>query len=111
MAAFLAGSRAYAERLPIEAFTVAQGLPSNIIHKIVRDSRGFLWFCTGDGLSRFDGHQFVNFGVAQGLPGRDVLDFIEGHSGEYWVATNEGLARIPAIGGWRPEIFRPAEEA
>src|SRR5947209_5183141 len=64
-----------AEQLPVEPVTVAQGLASNTIHKIVRDSRGFLWFCTGAGLSRFDGHQFVNFGPSQGFPGQVVWDF------------------------------------
>jgi ligand-binding sensor domain-containing protein len=47
-----------AERLPIKTYTTADGLPHSSIHRIVRDSRGFLWFCTGDGLSRFDGLLF-----------------------------------------------------
>jgi len=44
-----------AERLPIRAVTTADGLPDNDIHRIVKDSHGFLWFCTAGGLSRFDG--------------------------------------------------------
>src|SRR2546427_8279819 len=83
-----------AEHLPVEPVTVAQGLASNTIHKIVRDSRGFLWFCTGAGLSRFDGHQFVNFGPSQGFPGQVVWDFHEARSGDYWVATGGGLVRL-----------------
>ena len=61
---------AAAERLPLKAYTVADGLPNNVINKIVRDSRGFLWFCTSEGLSRFDGYTFTNYGVDQGLPQR-----------------------------------------
>ncbi len=49
-----------AERLPLKPYTVADGLPNNVITKIVRDSRGFLWFCTAEGLSRFDGYAFTN---------------------------------------------------
>jgi ligand-binding sensor domain-containing protein len=60
---FFAATFARAERLPLKYYTVADGLPSNIINRIFRDSRGFLWFCTNEGLSRFDGYTFTNFGA------------------------------------------------
>ncbi len=85
---------AAAERLPLKAYTVADGLPSNVINKIVRDSRGFLWFCTGEGLSRFDGYTFTNYGVDQGLPHATVNDLLETRNGELWIATNAGLVRF-----------------
>jgi ligand-binding sensor domain-containing protein/signal transduction histidine kinase len=83
-----------AERLPIKTYTTADGLPRDHINRIVQDSRGFLWFCTSEGLSRFDGYKFANYGTEQGLPGREVNDFLETRSGVYWVATNKGLARF-----------------
>lgn len=55
----LASVSVQAERLPIKTYTTADGLVSNQICRIVRDSRGYLWFCTEDGLSRFDGYTFV----------------------------------------------------
>src|SRR5262245_64317354 len=61
-----------AERLPIRVFSTVDGLPHNQINKIVRDSRGLVWFCTADGLSRFDGYTFTNYGTDQGLPHRQV---------------------------------------
>ena len=82
---------AQAARLPLKTYTVADGLPNNIINKIVRDSRGFLWFCTQEGLSRFDGYSFTTYGVDQGLPHLMVNDFLETRNGELWVATNAGL--------------------
>ncbi len=82
------------EQLPIKTYTTSDGLPRNVINRIVRDSHGFLWFCTAEGLSRFDGYAFTNYGVKQGLPDRDVRDLIETHSGEYWVATHNGMARF-----------------
>src|SRR5262245_47793188 len=99
------------ERLPLQKLTTAQGLASNTIKKIVRDSRGFIWFCTGQGLSRFDGYQFANFGQAQGLPGRTAWDFIETRSGDYWVATSGGLAKLTAAGGSRFEVLYPGDDA
>ena len=72
LSAVLGASMASAERLPVQGFNINNGLAGNSIHNIVRDSRGFLWFCTSEGLSRFDGYQFVNFG-SPALPGRDVI--------------------------------------
>ena len=83
-----------AERLPLKTYTTAEGLPHNAINKIVRDSRGFLWFCTEDGLSRFDGYSFTNYGVDQGLPHRNVTDFLETRSGELWLGTSAGLVKF-----------------
>jgi ligand-binding sensor domain-containing protein/signal transduction histidine kinase len=87
-------SASNAERLPIKTYTTADGLPHNSINRIVRDSRGFLWFCTGEGLSRFDGYSFINYGVTEGLPHPTVNDLLQTRSGEYWVATNGGLCRF-----------------
>lgn len=83
-----------AEQLPLRRYTTADGLASNSIYSVKRDSHGFLWFCTGEGLSRFDGYSFVNYGVDQGLPDRIVTDFVETPSGEYWVGTHRGLVQF-----------------
>src|ERR1017187_1853993 len=52
-----------AELLPIRSYTTADGLAADLINEIVVDSRGFVWFCTPEGLSRFDGSHIVNFGL------------------------------------------------
>ena len=48
-----------AEQLPIRTYTTTDGLAEDNVTRIVRDSRGFIWFCTGEGLSKFDGY-FAN---------------------------------------------------
>ena len=95
---FVVASLIRAERLAIQTYTTANGLAHNTINKIVRDSRGFLWFCTQEGLSRFDGYEFVNFGTDQGLPHPYVSDLLETHDGEYWIATNGGLVHFNVRG-------------
>ena len=40
-------------------YSVADGLPSNIVRNIIQDSRGFVWMSTSQGLARFDGHTFT----------------------------------------------------
>src|SRR5262249_34971924 len=89
---------AQAEHLPIKTYTTADGLPRDQINKIVRDSRGFLWFCTAEGLSRFDGYEFKNYTTDQGLPDRVVNDLLETRSGVYWIATNRGVCRFNQLG-------------
>jgi ligand-binding sensor domain-containing protein/signal transduction histidine kinase len=87
-----------AERLPLKAYTTADGLPHNLINRIVRDSRGFIWFCTAEGLSRFDGYTFTNYTTDHGLPHGNVTDFLEAKNGELWVGTGGGLVRFDPKG-------------
>ena len=89
--------QASAERLPVRAYTTADGLGHDRVFCVVQDSRGLLWFCTIDGVSRFDGHRFVNYGEAQGLPAAPAYAFIESRPGVYWVGTHGGLARLDAM--------------
>jgi ligand-binding sensor domain-containing protein len=70
----------FAEQLPIKIYTTSNGLVSNKISRIVRDSRGFLWFCTEQGLSRFDGYRFTNYTMDEGLPDNEVNDLLKTRS-------------------------------
>src|SRR6185436_7722664 len=72
----LIASDAIAERLPLRKYTTEDGLAHARVRRIVRDSRGFLWFCTVDGLSRFDGAEFVTYRIADGLPDPWVTDLL-----------------------------------
>jgi signal transduction histidine kinase/ligand-binding sensor domain-containing protein len=81
-----------AERPPLKAYTTADGLAHDSVNKIVRDSRGFLWFCTAEGLSRFDGSRFKNYTQDQGLPHRNINDLLETRAGDYLVATSAGVS-------------------
>ena len=88
--AFALIGTAWAERLPIKAYTAADGLAHERVTCVVSDSRGFLWFCTAHGLSRFDGHSFSTHVVPRVLPDAGINDFLETSRGVYWVATNGG---------------------
>jgi len=81
-------------KLPIKVYTIDDGLPRNKILRVVADARGLLWFCTPEGLSRFDGSYFTNYGTAEGLPSPQINDFLVTRAGTYWVATSAGLARF-----------------
>ncbi|HET9531563.1 MAG TPA: two-component regulator propeller domain-containing protein [Blastocatellia bacterium] len=89
-----ASTFAAAERLPVKIYTTADGLAQNSVNQIVRDSRGFLWFCTDEGFSRFDGYSFTNYTTADGLPHPVVNSFLETRNGLYWVGTYYGVCRF-----------------
>src|SRR5580704_4323011 len=89
------------ELLPIRTYTVADGLAADSVYGIVADSRGFLWFSTSEGLSRFDGYRFVTYGEEEGLPHALVTALIETRSGDHWIGTPRDLA------GSRPSAEGP----
>lgn len=86
-----------AEQLPLKRYSTSDGLIRDYISRIVLDSHGFLWFCTPEGLSRFDGYIFTNYGAEAGLPG-SVRDLLPARDGTYWIATEYGLYRFDAEG-------------
>jgi ligand-binding sensor domain-containing protein len=100
-----------AEQLPVKTYTTAAGLARDSINRIVQDSHGFLWFATAEGLSRFDGYRFTNYGTEQGLPHRSINDVLETRSGVYWIATSDGLCLFNPNGIGQPKISLRTEEA
>lgn len=87
------------ELLPIRTYSTADGLAADRVDTIVADSRGFIWFGTSEGLSRFDGYRFITYGVAEGLPHRTINALIETRSGDRWIGTPQGLSRMATTGG------------
>ncbi len=83
-----------AQRPSFRIFTTQDGLVRNWVTKIHLDSKGYLWFCTVEGISLFDGYRFANFSTRDGLPTRLVSDMIETQRGDLWFATLAGLARF-----------------
>lgn len=89
---------ARAERLPIRTYTSADGLGSSFVSYLMRDSRGFLWAGTRDGLSRFDGSRFVTYQVGDADAPPGIEQIIETRKGIYWIVTTGGLYRFdPAV--------------
>ena len=89
----------HAERIAIRSYTTADGLAADQIDRIIPDSHGFIWFCTPEGLTRFDGYRMTTFGTAEGLPHRAVLSLLETRSGAYLVGTGRGLRQFRSSGG------------
>src|SRR5215831_4859030 len=83
-----------AERLPMRLYTTADGLWSSFINYMMRDSHGFIWLCTRDGLSRFDGYRFVNYKIADAPASQNFFHMYESRDGVFWIFINgDGLYR------------------
>lgn len=104
-----AAAASHAERLPVRWYSAAQGLPGGMVSRIFGDSKGFVWFCTGEGVARFDGYAFTTLGVEDGLPSSAVLDILETRDGSYWLATAAGLCKFAPPGAIGAEAQRPPE--
>jgi len=87
-----------AETLPVQSYSTSAGLAQNYVNRVVLDPRGYIWICTNEGFSRFDGYEFANFGIEDGLPNRNVRDLLITSAGEYWVATHKGLVQFDPSG-------------
>jgi ligand-binding sensor domain-containing protein/two-component sensor histidine kinase len=79
---------AQAEQLPIKTYTTADGLAHTSIHHIHQDKKGYLWIATREGLSRFDGYGFTNYGARDGLGHPFINTVVEDLHGRIWVGTN-----------------------
>jgi ligand-binding sensor domain-containing protein/anti-sigma regulatory factor (Ser/Thr protein kinase) len=85
-----------AERLPVRTFTTADGLPRDQLQCVRSDRRGFVWFCTAEGLVRFDGQVAVTFGRDNGLSSPGVRSFLHASGDRYFVGADEGLFAFDA---------------
>ncbi|MEW6366396.1 MAG: two-component regulator propeller domain-containing protein [Acidobacteriota bacterium] len=99
-----------AERLPIRTYGIVDGLSRNQINDIMQDSRGYIWFCTSDGVSRFDGYQFRNYGGSDGLPSGPAFEMVETHNGDYFIAASDELYIFDPLASRRVPPGRPFTE-
>jgi ligand-binding sensor domain-containing protein len=78
----------------VKKYTINDGLPASYILKIYQDSQGFLWIGSLNGLSRFDGKEFVNYGSETGLPHLMIDAIYEDHQHRLWVGTRNGIVEV-----------------
>ncbi len=57
----LAAQLGYSNDLPVEYYSVNDGLSDRLVTDIVQSQRGLIWLATQNGLNRFDGYEFIVF--------------------------------------------------
>ncbi|MCB2220425.1 MAG: PAS domain S-box protein [Bacteroidetes bacterium] len=78
--------------------SVNDGLSSSVVTCIMKDSRGFMWFGTQQGLNRYDGYNFkkyfYNDTLSYSPSGNFILSMAEDSEGNLWIGTEgNGLNR------------------
>jgi len=78
-----------------EHLSTDDGLSNGTINSIYHDSQGFMWFCTEDGLNRYDGYSFKIYRSAVNDSNTtqffQFYDIVEDKYGRLWIGTSSGL--------------------
>lgn len=77
--------------------TEEAGLPNNSVTAVMKDSFGYIWVATQDGLARYDGYRFLSYGVKEPLyrlKGNYAYTLCEDCQKRLWVGSDAGLDLI-----------------
>ena len=79
-------------QIPYRHFTSKDGLAGSNVLAFHQDKKGFIWFATSTGLSRFDGHEFVNYSTADGLLSNNLTGITTNSGDSLFISTyNSGI--------------------
>nr|WP_294781077.1 two-component regulator propeller domain-containing protein [uncultured Flavobacterium sp.] len=74
---------------------IKNGLANNAVTSVYKDKRGLMWFGTYDGVSRYDGYNFLNFrnepNDTNSLVNNRIVS-ICGTQNEIWIGTKGGIS-------------------
>jgi len=82
-----------AQQYVFRAYRQTDGLKNLAVNALTTDRSGFLWVATENGVYRFLGSRFEQYGREQGILERDIQDIYADPNGTVWVGTDENLYR------------------
>lgn len=78
------------------SYTADDGLNQNSIYDIIQDHKGYLWFSTANGISRFDGYEMHNYKYdeknSSSIYGEFYFTFYEDSKNQLWISHDKGLS-------------------
>jgi ligand-binding sensor domain-containing protein len=66
------------------------GLSTSEIYEMLEDSKGYLWFGSDMGVSRYNGYEFHNFSTENGLPDNTICAIYEDRKQRIWFRSLSG---------------------
>ncbi len=79
-----------AQEFRYQNFNELNGLLSSETYEVFQDSKGFIWFATDRGVTRYNGGEFQNFTIRDGLSDNTVFGFYEDYLHRIWFRTYSG---------------------
>lgn len=73
--------------LVLTEYSYRDGLTTNIVNSTFRDSKGFLWISSINGLYRFDGYNFHKINTQDKLLNGEVLSVYEDKAQNLWICS------------------------
>jgi len=95
-ACYFDGKKFVPFKLPVSKPDPTRGVTSaNIVHSIIQDRAGRMWFGNNSGVYVFEGKDLKNYSVKDGLCGNVVNRILEASDGTVWIATHHnGICRF-----------------
>ncbi len=94
LAFFFQAATGISNEIKFKHLNIDDGLSQNTVFAIIKDSRGFMWFGTKDGLNRFDGYNFVVYRFnpfdSTTVSSNYITSLFEDSRGLIWVGTYDG---------------------
>lgn len=90
------------QEMKFRHFKTENGMASNMVNCVFQDSRGYMWFGTGDGLTRYDSYEFATYrndaNDASSIGNNIIYAIFEDRKGTLWIGTEIGLYSYDAAG-------------
>ena len=74
-------------RYSFKNYTPSDGLPSSEVHRVLKDSKHYMWFATDHGVCRYNGYRFETFN----LPDNSILGLYEDYKKRIWAHSFSGM--------------------
>jgi ligand-binding sensor domain-containing protein/serine phosphatase RsbU (regulator of sigma subunit) len=87
----------------VDLYTIEDGLSQTTVNCLIRDSKGFIWIGTQDGINKFDGYSFKVFkndpNDSTTISNNFINSILEDDKGNIWIGTNNGLNKYNPFTG------------
>lgn len=67
---------------------------TKMIHSIMEDSQGDIWFCSNAGLFNFNNNKLTNISEKVGIRTHFMNEIMEDRDGLFWISTKEALYKL-----------------
>ncbi|WPP47966.1 ligand-binding sensor domain-containing protein [Catalinimonas niigatensis] len=87
------GLHSFTSNNQVQSWLLPTTIAGNNIFEMTTDTTGALWFATDNGVSQYNGEQWITYRQEDGLVNNHVFDIDVDHQNQVWMATTTGVSR------------------